>query len=49
METVQQMALNAEMILLTKRNLEPSLKWLRETGLDAPDFPGSCLHGAKRR
>lgn len=40
----KEMALSAETILLTERNLKPSLEWLRSIGLDAPDFPARCLH-----
>lgn len=42
-------ALNAETILVTQRNLESSLKWLRSIGLDAPDFPPRCLHATQSR
>lgn len=42
------MALSAETILLTNRNLEPSLDWLRSIDLDAPDFPARCLHAARK-
>lgn len=39
-------ALRAENILMTNRNLKPSLDWQRSIGLDAPDFPPRCLHTA---
>ena len=45
----KEMALNAETILLTERNLKPSLEWLRSIGLDAPDFPARCLHAPGRK
>jgi ATP phosphoribosyltransferase len=38
----KEMALSAETILLTQRNLQPSLDWLRSIGLDAPDFSPKC-------
>lgn len=44
MKTMQEALSSAETILLTERNLEPSLNWLRATGLDAPDMPVRCLH-----
>ena len=44
MKTVQEVLMGAEQILVTERNLEPSLAWLRANGLDAPDFAPRCLH-----
>ena len=45
MNTAITAAQNADKILLTTRNLEASLDWLRTSaGLDAPDIPGRCLH-----
>ena len=46
MENAKQAALGAETIVMTSRNLEPSLNWLRNNGLDAPDFAGRQLHSS---
>lgn len=45
----KEVALSAETILLTQRNLNPSLAWLRSIGLDAPSFPARCLHSTRSK
>lgn|GEM_PF-5720797 len=45
----KEIARSASSILLTQRNLRPSLEWLRSVGLDAPEFPPRCLHAARTR
>jgi len=44
MKSIIEAAYEAETILLTDRNKEDSLIWLRAIGLDAPDISGRCLH-----
>ncbi len=44
MKSIIEAAYAADTILLTDRNKEASLIWLRAIGLDAPDLPGRCLH-----
>ena len=44
MKTIIEAAYSAETILLSDRNTGASLVLLRAIGLDAPDFPGRCLH-----
>jgi ATP phosphoribosyltransferase len=46
MNTIIEAAISAETILLTDKNTEPSIVWLRSIGLDAPDFSRRRLWAA---
>ena len=49
MKTMQEAAQAANTILITARNKQPSLEWLRSVGIDAPDMSGRCLHLSRRQ